>query len=60
MKDTVFLFIKVVIETSHSNITDAMKELETQSQYSIGSTPNVQVLETKIISLTTGQGRPKQ
>ena len=51
MKDTIFLFIKVVIQTKHRHIQDAMKELETQTQYSIGSTPNVEVLETEIIPL---------
>ena len=38
MKDTIFLFIKVVIQTKHRNIQDAMQELETQTQYTIGST----------------------
>lgn len=51
MKDTIFLFIKVVIQTKHRNIQDAMKELETQTQYAIGSTENVEVLETEIIKL---------
>ena len=51
MKDTIFLFIKVVIQTKHQNIQDAMKELETQTQYTIGSTANVEVLETEIIKL---------
>jgi hypothetical protein len=51
MKDTIFLFIKVVIQTKHQNIQDAMKELETQTQYTIGSTENVEVLETEIIKL---------
>jgi hypothetical protein len=51
MKDTIFLFIKVVIQTKHQHIQDAMKELETQTQYTIGSTENVEVLETEIIKL---------
>ena len=51
MKDTIFLFIKVVIQTKHQHIQDAMKELETQTQYTIGSTENVEVLETEIIEL---------
>ena len=51
MKDTIFLFIKVVIQTRHRNIQDAMKELETETQYAIGSTANVEVLETEIIEL---------
>ena len=55
MKDTIFLFIKVVIQTKHHNIQDAMKELETQTQYTIGSTENVEVLETEIIKLNKEQ-----
>jgi hypothetical protein len=51
MKDTIFLLIKVVIHTKHRNIQDAMKELETNTQYHIGSTANVDVLETEIIEL---------
>ncbi len=53
MKDTVFLFIKVTIETSHTSIRDAVKELEIE--FSISSTKNVQVLETEIIKLNTDQ-----
>jgi len=55
MKDTIFLFIKVVIHTKHRNIQDAMKELETTTQYTIGSTANVEVLETEIIPLNKEQ-----
>jgi hypothetical protein len=55
MKDTVFLFIKVVIQTKYQHIQDAMKELENQTQYSIGSTENVKVLETEIIKLNKEQ-----
>jgi len=51
MKDTLFLFIKVVVETTHSNINDAIEELQTETDYSIGSTENVKVLETEIIEL---------
>jgi len=53
MKDTVFLLIKVTVNTSHSNIHDAIAELQSKTVYSIGSTKNVRVLETKIISLNT-------
>jgi hypothetical protein len=55
MKDTIFLFIKVVIQTKHQNIQDAMKELEAQTQYFIGSTENVEVMETEIIKLNKEQ-----
>lgn len=53
MKDTLYLFIKVVVETTHPNIHDAIEELQTETNYSIGSTENVQVLKTEIIELKT-------
>lgn len=55
MKDTIFLLIKATIQTGHTSIRDAIKELETETEYSIGSTINVQVLETEIIKLNTDQ-----
>jgi hypothetical protein len=57
MKDTLYLFIKVVVETTYPNIHDAIDELQTETDYSIGSTPNVKVLETKIIELDTKNPR---
>ncbi len=47
MKDTIFLFFKVVIEPSHNSIRDAVKELETETEFTIGSTKNVQVVGSK-------------
>jgi hypothetical protein len=52
MKDTIYLLIKVVVETNHPNIYDAMREFQSQTEYSISSTPNVQVLITEIMDLT--------
>jgi len=52
MKDTIYLLIKVVVETTHPNIYDAMRELQSQTEYSVSSTPNVQVLITEIMDLT--------
>ncbi len=57
MKDNLYLFIKVVVETSYPNIHDAIDELQTYTDYSIGSTPNVKVLETEIIELDTQNPR---
>lgn len=53
MNDTVYLFIRVVIETTFPNIHDAIQELQTETVYYIGSTQNVKVLETKIMDLKT-------
>jgi hypothetical protein len=52
MKDTIYLLIKVVVETNHPNIYDAMREFQSQTEYSVSSTPNVQVLITEIMDLT--------
>ena len=53
MEDTIFLLVKVRIKTSYSNIHDAIAELQTETVYSVSSTPNVEVLQTKIIELNT-------
>jgi hypothetical protein len=53
MKDTLYLFIRVIVETTHPDIHTAIAELQSHADYSIGSTPNVQVLETEIIELNT-------
>jgi hypothetical protein len=52
-KDTVYLFIQVVINTKHKIIHEAIQELQEKTLLSVSSTPNVQVLETKIIDLYT-------
>jgi hypothetical protein len=53
MEDTIFLLVKVKIKTSYQSIHDAIAELQTETDYSIGSTENVQVIETQIIDLKT-------
>jgi hypothetical protein len=57
MKDTLYLFIKVVVETNYPNIHDAINELQSETDYSIGSTLHVKVLETEIIELDTQNPR---
>ncbi len=56
MKDKVFLMVKLLVETNFANINDAIKELETQTNLSIPSTPNVTVLKTEIMQ--TQRGNP--
>ena len=57
MKDTLYLFIKVVVETNYPNIHDAIYELQAETDYTIGSTENVKVIETEIIELDTQSPR---
>lgn len=53
MKDSIFLLLKVCIRTRYKSMHNAIAELQIQTKASISSTPNVEVLETKIIPLTT-------
>ena len=53
MEDTIFLLVKVTIITKHINIHDAIHELQSQTVLQVSSTPNVEVVHTKIIELNT-------
>ena len=53
MEDRIFLLVKVTIKTTHSNVHDAIQELQTETVLQVSSTPNVEVLQTKIIELNT-------
>ena len=53
MEDTIFLLVKVTIKTTHSSIHDAIQELQTQTVLQVSGTPNVEVIQTKIIELNT-------
>jgi hypothetical protein len=53
MEDKIFLLVKVTITTTHSNIHDAIAELQAVTDVEVTSTKNVRVLRTKIIPLIT-------
>ncbi|WP_203235019.1 hypothetical protein [Mucilaginibacter terrigena] len=53
MEDKIFLLVKVTIKTTHSIIHDAIQELQSETVLQVSSTPNVEVLQTKIIELNT-------
>lgn len=53
MEDTIFLLVKVTIITTHNSIHDAIQELQTKTVLQVSSTPNVEVLQAKIIELNT-------
>ena len=53
MEDKIFLLVKVTIKTTYRNIHDAIQELQTNTVLQVSSTPNVEVLQTKIIELNT-------
>lgn len=48
-KYTLFLVVRVEVETTADNLFKAITELERQTSYKIGSTENVKVLETQIL-----------
>ena len=53
MEDKIFLLVRVTIKTTHTNIHDAIQELQTKTVLEVSSTLNVEVLQTKIIELNT-------
>lgn len=48
-KYTLFLVVRVEVETTADNLFKAITELESQTSYKIGSTENLKVLETQIL-----------
>ncbi|WP_175403965.1 hypothetical protein [Mucilaginibacter sp. PPCGB 2223] len=47
--DKIFLLIRVTVRTEYQHIHDAIQELQKETDYHIGSTENVEVLETEIM-----------
>jgi len=53
MQDKILLLIRVMVETRHKHINEAIRELETNTRITIPSTKNVKVLKAEL--LTTHQ-----
>ena len=53
MEDTIFLLLKITIKTTHKNIHDAIRELQSKTELNVSSTKNVKVLKTEIMQLKT-------
>lgn len=51
MEEKIFLLIKVTVRTSYKDFHDAVKELQSKTEYQIGSTKNVKVLKSEILQL---------
>jgi hypothetical protein len=51
--DTVYLLVKVTVNTPFKNIHNAIRELQRETDLSITSTDNVKVLKTEIMDLKT-------
>lgn len=53
MEDRIFLLVKVTIKTTHSDIHEAIEELQTETALQLSSTLKVKVLKAEIIPLKT-------
>jgi hypothetical protein len=49
MQDKILLIVRLIVETSHTDINEAVKEIETNTVLNIPSTANVNVLKTEIL-----------
>ncbi|MEO7213377.1 MAG: hypothetical protein ABIX36_11280 [Mucilaginibacter sp.] len=49
MQDKILLIVRLIVETGHVQINDAVKEIETDTVLNIPSTANVKVLKTEIL-----------
>jgi hypothetical protein len=49
MKDRIYLIVKLVVQTKHADIREAIRELETATVFDVPSTPKVKVLECGIL-----------
>ena len=51
MKNTVFLLVKVTVNTPFKNLQNAASELRRETELTITSTKNVEVLKAQLIDL---------
>lgn len=47
--ETLFIMVRVAVHADHTQISDIVHEIETQSKLSLSDTANVNVLETEIL-----------
>lgn len=46
---TLYLMVRVAVQSDHPNISDTVNEVETQATFSLNDTAGVKVLETEIL-----------
>lgn len=46
---TLYLMVRVAVQSDHQNIADTVNEVETQATFSLSETAKVKVLETEIL-----------
>lgn len=47
--ETIFVMVRVAVHADHTQISEIVNEIETQSTLSLSDTANVNVLETEIL-----------
>ncbi len=47
--ETLFIMVRVAVHAGHTNISDIVNEIETQSRLILTDTANVNILETEIL-----------
>jgi len=50
MYDTIYLLVKVTIQTSHKNVHEAISEIQEKSTYAVSSTKKVKVCATELMN----------
>lgn len=48
-REVVYLMVLAEIESEHTNISDTVHELETESVFNMSDTPNVKILITELL-----------
>jgi hypothetical protein len=47
--ETLYIMVRVAVHADHTNISEMVKEVETQSKLSLTDTANINILETEIL-----------
>lgn len=47
--ETLFIMVRVQVHTSHTQISEVVKEVENHSKLSLSDTANINILETEIL-----------
>jgi hypothetical protein len=47
--ETLFIMVRVQVHTSHTQISEIVKEVESHSKLNLSDTANVNILETEIL-----------
>ncbi|GGC33538.1 hypothetical protein GCM10011386_27070 [Parapedobacter defluvii] len=47
--EIIHLMVRVMVQTAHTNISDTVHEVETESALHLDDTPHVKVLDTEIL-----------